>query len=85
MFKDNVSEDQIKEYAAQVNSGGGEVTQIYGIIPVRTKDHLSAVDDPEALFQGFAAKITDDQLQQFQSLQGNIIESIEPDQIVTTQ
>ncbi len=22
MFKDNVSEDQIKEYAAQVNSGG---------------------------------------------------------------
>ncbi|KAK0212695.1 hypothetical protein DFS33DRAFT_1283822 [Desarmillaria ectypa] len=67
MFKDNVSEDQIKEYAAQVNSGGGEVTQFYGVIP------------------GFAAKITDDQLQQFQSLQGDIIESIEPDQIVTTQ
>ncbi|KAG7449542.1 serine proteinase inhibitor IA-1 [Guyanagaster necrorhizus] len=67
MFKDNVSEDQIKEYAAQVNNGGGEVTQFYGIIP------------------GFAAKITEDQFQQFQSLQGDIIESIEPDQMVTTQ
>lgn len=49
---------------------------MYGIIPVRIKDHRFTLEDPEVLFQGFAAKITDDQLQQFQSLQGNIIESI---------
>ncbi|KAF9024809.1 hypothetical protein BDZ89DRAFT_1162022 [Hymenopellis radicata] len=32
MFKDGVSQDQIKEYISQINNGGGEVTQTYGAL-----------------------------------------------------
>ncbi|KAL0956585.1 hypothetical protein HGRIS_002723 [Hohenbuehelia grisea] len=39
----------------------------------------------DTVLKGFAAHITDSTLQSFQSLQGDIIDYIEPDGVVTTQ
>ncbi|KAG8949102.1 hypothetical protein FRC04_009048 [Tulasnella sp. 424] len=64
VFKDNATQDQIEQYAEQVNKGGGEVTARY-----------------DAVFKGFAAKLTDNQLQSFKG--NDIVKYIEPDQTIT--
>ncbi|KAF9461283.1 hypothetical protein BDZ94DRAFT_1323431 [Collybia nuda] len=53
VFKDDVTQEQIDEYARNVDQNGGQVTNRYTDV-----------------LKGFAAQITDTQLQTFQSLQG---------------
>ncbi|KAF5385744.1 hypothetical protein D9615_002512 [Tricholomella constricta] len=69
VFKEGVTPEQINKYAQDVSDNGGNVTNRY---------------DPTFL-KGFAAAIPDQFLQSLQSLQGDVIDYIEPDGIVTTQ
>ncbi|EPT04908.1 hypothetical protein FOMPIDRAFT_1045582 [Fomitopsis schrenkii] len=68
VFKDNVTQEQVEQYAQEVNSNGGEVTKRF-----------------DSILNGFAASIPTAFLTQLQSLQGGVIDYIEPDQIVHTQ
>jgi len=62
-----ILQDQINQYANDVDNNGGEVTNRY------------------SLLKGFAAKLTEQQLTSFQSLQGDVIDHIEPDGVATIQ
>ncbi|KAK7472542.1 hypothetical protein VKT23_000657 [Stygiomarasmius scandens] len=64
-FKEGVSQDEIKKYIEQVNGSGGKVYKNF-----------------DGVITGFAAEIPPTTLQAFQqeqSVQGSIIEGIEPD------
>ncbi|KAF9012307.1 protease propeptide/inhibitor [Cyathus striatus] len=69
VFKDNVTQEQVKQYAKEVGEKGGKVTNEYD----------------GTILNGFAAEISDDYLQSLQSLKDDVISYIEPDGVVTTQ
>ncbi|KAH8119505.1 hypothetical protein DFH11DRAFT_1565378 [Phellopilus nigrolimitatus] len=68
-FQDDVTEEQVREYAEQVKTGGGSI-----------KEHFDS-----RFLNGFSATIPPTVLQSFQSFQGDIIKYIEPDSVVTIQ
>jgi len=69
IFNKDVPEVERKQQIAAVKDNGGTIVKIYDSI----------------IMQGFVATIPDSHLQTLQSLQGNIISSIEPNGVVTTQ
>jgi len=69
VFKGSATADQIKEFEKGVSDNGGSVSKSF--------------DSP--IMKGFSAAIPDSYLQTLQSLQGDVIDYIEPDGVVTTQ
>jgi hypothetical protein len=64
-----------------------------GVTPEKVKEYVQEVgqnggkvtNEYDGILNGFAAELPDNYLQQLQSLQGDVIDYIEPDGVVTTQ
>jgi hypothetical protein len=69
VFKKHVGQESINKYVTDVQNSGGEVTHRYN----------------PSVINGFTARIPDSFMTSLQSLQGDIIDYIEPDGVVTTQ
>ncbi|KAF7428136.1 hypothetical protein PC9H_007355 [Pleurotus ostreatus] len=69
IFKNDISDDKIRETKDEVIAEGGTITNEYNMPGMK----------------GFAGELTPQSLTKFQGLQGELIDSIEADAIVTTQ
>ncbi|EIM84812.1 serine proteinase inhibitor IA-1 [Stereum hirsutum FP-91666 SS1] len=69
VFKKNVTSDTIDKHGQELSNAGGSIHNKFD----------------SSIMKGFSATIPEAYLQQLQSLQGDEIDYIEPDGIVTTQ
>jgi len=70
VFKDGATKEQIQKYEKDVNDNGGQVTRGY---------------EDGSILKVFTAVIPDQFVTTLQSFQGDVIDYIEPDGVVTTQ
>ncbi|EKM54259.1 uncharacterized protein PHACADRAFT_257985 [Phanerochaete carnosa HHB-10118-sp] len=70
VFKKTATPEQIRKYADDVTANGGQVKDLWENRP---------------LLKGFSAEIPNNFVAHLQSLQGDLIDYIEPDSTVTIQ
>ncbi|KZT41497.1 hypothetical protein SISSUDRAFT_1126460 [Sistotremastrum suecicum HHB10207 ss-3] len=68
-LKSSATEDDIKKAAQDITENGGEVIRTFNSV----------------ILKGLAAKIPDSYLDNFKSLNGDVVDFVEPDQQVHTQ
>ncbi|KAI0930618.1 hypothetical protein AcV5_007285 [Taiwanofungus camphoratus] len=88
VFKDHVTASQISDYINDVNANGMRflISILHGRIDLAMVPSGGSIGQRfDPVLNGFSATIPEGYLTRLQSLQGDVIDYIEPDGVVKTQ